>query len=67
MPRTARAAAADVVYHVLNRGQGRQTIFHKPGDYAAFLRLLGDAHRRTPALRVLGYCLMPDHLAPRRG
>jgi hypothetical protein len=33
MPRTARAIEAGMVYHVLNRGNGRIRIFHKVGDY----------------------------------
>ncbi|HEY2588535.1 MAG TPA: hypothetical protein VGI81_22530 [Tepidisphaeraceae bacterium] len=40
MPRTARAAAGGVVYHVLNRGNGRMGVFRKPGDYQAFVELL---------------------------
>ena len=55
--------------HVLNRGNGRQTVFHDDDDYAAFLELIALACRRTP-MRVLGLCLMPNHfhllLWPRR-
>jgi hypothetical protein len=36
MPRTSRSAAGGVV----NRGNGRMGVFRKPGDYAAFLRIL---------------------------
>jgi putative transposase len=60
MPRTARASLGDVCYHVINRGNARQTVFHKDGDYQAFVDLFGDAHKRLP-MRVLGYCLMPNH------
>jgi putative transposase len=60
MPRTARASAADVVYHVLNRGNNRAKVFRKPADYQAFLDLVGRACRRLP-LRVLALCLMPNH------
>jgi putative transposase len=35
-------------------------VFHKPEDYAAFLELLADASERF-SLRLLGYCLMPNH------
>jgi putative transposase len=45
---------------VLNRGNGRAEVFHKDGDYLAFLRLLADANKRL-RMRVLGYCLMPNH------
>jgi putative transposase len=60
MPRTARADSGGVCYHVLNRGNGRAEVFHKPEDYEAFLRLIPLANERLP-LRVLGYCLMPNH------
>jgi putative transposase len=57
------------VYHVLNRGVGRRTLFHKPEDYAAFERVLAEAHQRVP-IRILAWCLMPNHwhlvLWPRR-
>jgi putative transposase len=63
MPRTARASAGNYCYHVLNRGNARQEVFHKPDDYAAFLKLMADANRRDdgPDIRILAYCLMPNH------
>ncbi|HEY8668328.1 MAG TPA: transposase [Tepidisphaeraceae bacterium] len=60
MPRTARAAAAGVVYHVLNRGNGRMSIFRKPGDYAAFLQLLADGKDKA-CVELFGFCLLPNH------
>jgi putative transposase len=60
MPRTARAAVGGMCYHVLNRGNARAEVFHKKDDYAAFLRLLPLAVERLP-MRVLGFCLMPNH------
>jgi putative transposase len=60
MPRTARASQANYCYHVLNRGNARAQVFHKPGDYASFVELIEAACRRRP-MRVLGYCLMPNH------
>jgi putative transposase len=60
MPRTARASQGGYCYHVVNRGNGRRTVFHKDGDYSAFEKLLRDAHERVP-MRVLAYCLMPNH------
>jgi putative transposase len=64
MPRTARASAGNVCYHVLNRGNGRQTVFHDDEAYARFLNLMADAEERDkcPDMRVLGYCLMPNHV-----
>ncbi|HEV2969355.1 MAG TPA: transposase [Pirellulales bacterium] len=60
MARTARASAGGMCYHVLNRGNGRAEVFHKDGDFAAFLELMAEANERLP-LRILGYVLMPNH------
>jgi hypothetical protein len=59
MPRIARVAAGDVVQHALNRGNGRVRLFRKPGDYAAFVDLLGAALDRTPGVRLLGGASCP--------
>jgi putative transposase len=60
MPRTARASVGGLCYHIINRGNGRKEVFHKPADYEAFVGLLQKACARIP-MRVLGYCLMPNH------
>ena len=60
MPRTARAAVGGIAYHVINRSNGRQTVFHDEEDYAAFVEMLGQARDRLP-MRLLAYCLMPNH------
>lgn len=46
MPRTARASAGSFCYHVLNRGNGQAKVFHKAGDYAAFVDLMAAANER---------------------
>lgn len=48
MPRQKRADQAGSIYHALNRGNARQTIFHKDQDYQAFLRVLGEGLQRYP-------------------
>jgi putative transposase len=60
MPRNPRASLGGYCYHVLNRGNGRRIIFHKDGDFAAFIKLLRQAGERIP-MRLLAYCLMPNH------
>ena len=45
MPRGPRAIG--VCYHVLNRGNNRGTLFHRPADYAAFISLIAEAQERT--------------------
>jgi len=49
-----------VVYHVINRGNARNEVFHKPEDFAAFLKLMREASERLP-MRLLAYCLMSNH------
>lgn len=60
MPRRARAIVGGLIYHVLNRSNGRVPLFRKEADYDAFLRVLDEAHRRMP-LPILAYCVMPNH------
>jgi putative transposase len=61
MGRPLRVTPGGYVYHVLNRANARLRIFHKDGDYAAFERVLVDALERVPGMRLLNYCLMPNH------
>jgi len=49
-----------MVYHVLNRGNGRLRLFHEEGDYDAFERLLGEGLERYP-VDLLTYCLITNH------
>jgi len=60
MPRRPRVATGGLAYHVLNRRVGRLPLFEKPADYAAFEKILGEAHDRT-RIRIAVYCLMPNH------
>jgi putative transposase len=60
MPRTARKAPGGMIFHVLNRRVGRQQIFHKDEDFAAFERVLAHAIHEVP-VGLLAYCLMPNH------
>jgi putative transposase len=70
MPRTARAVVPGGIYHVINRGNGRQDLFHKPADFEAFLRVLAEGLTRYP-VDLLAYCVMTNHwhlvLRPRAG
>jgi putative transposase len=70
MPRRARSIVGGLIYHVLNRSNGRATLFRKAADYEAFSRTLLEAHERLP-LRILSFCVMPNHwhfvVWPRRG
>ncbi len=60
MPRIARALVDNCCYHLTNRGNGRQQIFHKDEDYRAFIDLLLQA-RGKYGVKLLAWCLMPNH------
>lgn len=60
MPRRARSILGGYAYHVLNRANGRLRLFKKDADFAAFERVLLEAHARIP-LRILGYTVMSNH------
>ena len=61
MPRIATVSVGGMWYHVLNRGNRPEAVFHKPGDYDAFVEAIIDARAQLP-VDVLGYFLMPDHV-----
>ena len=60
MPRISRGICPDCAYHILNRGNARQEIFHNDLDYQALIRLISKAKRRHP-IQILAFCLMPNH------
>jgi putative transposase len=70
MPRIARGLSDGFVFHVLNRGNGRQEVFHKDGDYHAFGNLIEEA-LDSFNLKLFAYCIMPNHfhflLQPSKG
>lgn len=60
MGRPQRAAEGGWVYHVLNRANGRLTIFEDDEDFAAFEKVLSQALVFCPT-RLLAYCVMSNH------
>ena len=56
MGRPLRAGACDMIYHVWNRANGRQSMFEKVEDYEVFDRTFIAAHERV-AMRTLAYCV----------
>jgi len=60
MGRQRRLVADDLVYHALNRGNNRGTVFFQTGDFLAFLQALGQTQKRYP-FRLFAYCLMSNH------
>lgn len=60
MPRFNRVSAGDVVYHVLNRSNGRVKIFSSNKEYQHFEALLYEG-KELIGMRILSYCIMPNH------
>ncbi|MDO8451699.1 MAG: transposase [bacterium] len=60
MGRAPRVDVGGEVYHIINRANGRQTIFHKKEDYLHFEQLLTEANELN-SMRILAYALMPNH------
>jgi hypothetical protein len=50
VPRIPRGQQGDYVYHIIDPGNRRATVFHKSQDYEAFLSLLSEAKTRHCAL-----------------
>ena len=60
MPRTARILHDEGIYHILNRGNNKHTIFYDSMDYAVFKRIT-KKHLATHKINVYHYAPMPNH------
>ncbi len=60
MPRPPRADEAGGLYHALNRGNLRATIFHKDADFEAFERILHEG-LQIYQVELFSFQLMPNH------
>lgn len=60
MSRRRRVSCGGVVYHVFNRGSRKGPLFRDSDDYISFLRLTSEA-RALRSMRIIAYCLMPNH------
>jgi len=60
MPRIARSLADEQIYHIINRGNRRETIFHDNYDYERFLKLILESKTKFK-IKIFAYCLMPNH------
>ena len=49
-----------MVYHVINRGVGKNDIFLCDADYLAFERVIRETLEKRP-MRILSYCIMKNH------
>lgn len=60
MPRSQRIIEDNVIYHVLNRANGRMQIFDHEKDYLAFEKIIFEAKNKYP-VDILSFCIMPNH------
>ena len=61
MPRVARIVVAGQPHHIVQRGNNRQDVFFVDDDRRVYLELLRE-HGRRFGFKVLGYCLMTNHV-----
>lgn len=61
MPRTARIAPNEYVYHVLTRGNNRQTIFIDEKDYERYCKILLK-YKEKYYFKLYHYVLMGNHV-----
>jgi putative transposase len=61
MPRLARLILPGVAHHLTQRGNRRQMVFFSDNDMDFYLKLLLN-HLVDTSIRVLGYCLMTNHV-----
>ena len=60
MARKLRMEYAGAIYHVMNRGDRRELIFHDDEDRRQFLSTLGETCGKT-GWQIHAFCLMPNH------
>ena len=61
MPRAPRIQIPNLLFHVINRGNGRQNIFRSQKDYHEYLKLIQRFKEDHP-LKLYHYVLMPNHV-----
>jgi hypothetical protein len=54
-----------MVFHVLNRANGRRTIFASDSDYRAFEKVISRTLEHVD-MRILAYCVMPNRWSSHR-
>ena len=61
MPRTARIAPSEYVYHVLTRGNNRQDVFKDESDFNKYLEILL-RYKEKYHFKLYHYVLMTNHV-----
>ncbi len=61
MPRTARIAPKEYVYHILTRGNNRQEVFKDERDYKKYIEIL-QRYKNRYKFKLYHYVLMRNHV-----
>ena len=61
MPRTARIAPKEYVYHILTRGNNRQDVFKDEQDYGKYIEIL-QRYKARYEFKLYHYVLMRNHI-----
>lgn len=61
MPRTARIAPNECVYHILTRGNNRQDVFKGEGDYRKYIEVI-QKYKERYKFKLYHYILMRNHV-----
>jgi putative transposase len=61
MPRTARVAPNEYVYHILTRGNNRQAVFKDNQDYKKYIEIL-QRYKEKYKFKLYHYVLMMNHV-----
>lgn len=61
MPRQPRFLLSQSYYHIINRGNNKNTIFKDKEDYLYYLELIFKYKKEHP-FDLYHYCLMPNHI-----
>jgi len=61
MPRTARVAPNEYVYHILTRGNNRQAVFKDKQDYKKYIEIL-QRYKEKYKFKLYHYVLMTNHV-----
>jgi len=61
MPRSARITIQKACYHIITRGNQKQTVFKEPTDFQKYLLLLS-RYKQKHNFKLYCFCLMPNHV-----
>lgn len=61
MPNGPRLILPNVCYHIITRGNQRQTVFLNEDDFEAYIARIR-LYKKRRGFLLYGYCLMPNHI-----